>query len=226
MATPQSQPQGQRSEDNVGPLDYETNKHRAAFWTESEWKEANRRTAGKTAQTKRSSGDGWYGFLRDGDGNLPDPTELEHMRRTARGVFNKYLQENCAPESWNFGATSVQRREFRHEMESSYKLFRLCDNGWKSDMFAKRTYPQFKQTHGRRHDRLSNNGAEPAQRPKWLNSTTKKKENTDATEGTVDSSLTCSTLRKRNRDDPAKTVVVEDAHLPKCHPILNIVNAL
>ena len=154
---------------------------------------------------------------------MPSTVELERMRRTARGVFNKYLQEKSSPESWNFGATSVQRKEFRHEMESMHELFRLCDDGWKSEAFAKKVYPQFKQTHGRRYDRLTN---DTAQRPDWLNSATKKKENIDSTEGSVDPGLTRPTLRKRNRNDLAKTVMVEDAHLPKRRPVLNIVNAM
>lgn len=91
------------------------------------------------------------------------------------GVFNGLVQGDTAPESWSFNASIAQREEFRRAMESAHPIFRLCDNRWKSDLFAKVLYPTFKQAHTRRFDRKSETASEPRKRPTWLQGSGDKK---------------------------------------------------
>jgi hypothetical protein len=88
-----------------------------------------------------------FPFVEFNNGMPIDGHRLTQLRASSRAIWTYILSRNLAPETWGKASLPVQNY-YRLEMYKQYPELRLCENHWKVDYIATKSYPGWYRTYG------------------------------------------------------------------------------
>ena len=142
------------------------------YWTKDEWIEAETKrkdtshlgsNTGIRGGTRCAQGENVsMTYIEEPDGRAISGRRTAEIREFARSIWRDLYSRGLAPKKWHDAPRRVQD-EYAHEMERHWPVLQYCDNQWKAQYLATKTYPQwYKWYHKKMSDANDTELDEPA----------------------------------------------------------------
>ena len=138
------------------------------YWTKDEWIEAETKrkdtshlgsNTGIRGGTRCAQGENVsMTYIEEPDGRAISGRRAAEIREFARSIWRDLYSRGLAPQKWRDAPRRVQD-EYACEMERHWPVLQYCDNQWKAQYLATKTYPQWYKWY---HKKMSDaNDTEP-----------------------------------------------------------------
>ena len=125
------------------------------YWTREEWNDAESKKSNSSDPLVEKAGTSTRGktlcaqgvnvctkFIEHSNGKPITGTQAAEIREYARSLWKDLYISGLAPRTWGEAPRSIQDK-YSREMEKQWEVLRYCENSWKAQHLATKTYSQW-----------------------------------------------------------------------------------
>ncbi|KIJ05584.1 hypothetical protein PAXINDRAFT_103718 [Paxillus involutus ATCC 200175] len=111
------------------------------FWNRADWVKWSERPENQVKANR-----GREPHLEGEHGEYINARKVKAIRASMRDAWNELAHRRLSPLTWG-RATATARKLFHNLLESDWPIFKLCNDGWKLEHIAVKSYPGWKRSH-------------------------------------------------------------------------------